>query len=91
MPKLLITVLAALPMVVLAATPTNVTLTVQNATCEMCQITVKKSLEKVPAVSMVKADIDKKTATVTFDADKSQPETLTKATTNAGVPSNVQK
>lgn len=91
MRKLLIAVLVALPLAVFAATPKTVTLAVQNMTCEMCQVTVKKSLEKVPGVSLVKVDFDKKTATVTYDADKSQAETLTKATTNAGFPSNVQK
>ena len=69
----------------------SVTLAVQNMTCELCPITVKKSLEKVPGVSAVKVDFDRKTAIVTYDADKAQPEALTKATTNAGYPSTVQK
>lgn len=84
MRKLLIALLAAIPLTVLAATPKTVTLAVQNMTCELCPITVKKSLEKVPGVSAVKVD-------VTYDADKAQPEALTKATTNAGYPSTVQK
>ena len=91
MRKLLIALLAAIPLTVLAATPKTVTLAVQNMTCELCPITVKKSLEKVPGVSAVKVDFDKKTATVTYDADKAQLEALTKATTNAGYPSTVQK
>jgi mercuric ion binding protein len=91
MRKLLIALLAAIPLAVLAATPKTVTLAVQNMTCELCPITVKKSLEKVPGVSAVKVDFDRKTAIVTYDADKAQPEALTKATTNAGYPSTVQK
>ena len=91
MRKLLIALLAALPLVVLAATPKTVTLAVQNMTCGLCPITVKKSLEKVPGVSVVKVDFDKKTATVTYNADMAQPEALTKATSNAGYPSSVQK
>ena len=91
MRKLLIALLAAIPLTVLAASPTTVTLAVQNMTCELCPITVKKSLEKVPGVSAVKVDFDRKTAIVTYDADKAQPEALTKATTNAGYPSTVQK
>ncbi len=91
MRRLLIALLAALPLVVLAATPKTTRLVVQNMTCELCLITVKKSLEKVPGVSAVKVDFDKKTATVTYDADKAGPEALTKATTNAGYPSTVQK
>ncbi len=91
MRKLLIALLAAIPLTALAATPKTVTLAVQNMTCELCPITVKKSLEKVPGVSAVKVDFDRKTAIVTYDADKAQPEALTKATTNAGYPSTVQK
>lgn len=91
MRKLLIALLAAVPLAVLAATPKTVTLAVQNMTCELCPITVKKSLEKVPGVSAVKVDFDKKSATVTYDADKTKPEALTSATTNAGYPSTVQR
>lgn len=91
MRKLLIVLLACGPLAVLAATPQTVTLAVQNMTCELCPITVKKSLEKVPGVSAVRVDFDKKTATVTYDADKAQPDALTRATTNAGYPSTVQR
>ncbi|HCT3663405.1 TPA: mercury resistance system periplasmic binding protein MerP [Pseudomonas aeruginosa] len=91
MRKLLIALLASVPLAVLAATPETVTLAVQNMSCELCPITVKKSLEKVPGVSAVNVDFDKKTATVTYDADKAKPEALTSATTNAGYPSTVQR
>lgn len=91
MRKLLITLLAVFPLAALATTPKTVTLAVQNMTCELCPITVKKSLEKLPGVSAVKVDFDKKTATVTYDADTAQPAALTKATANAGYPSSVQK
>ena len=87
MRRWLITVLAALPLAALAAAPRTVTLDVKNMTCALCPITVKKSLEKVSGVSAVKVDFDKKTATVTYDPDKAQPEALTEATTNAGYPS----
>lgn len=91
MRKLLITILAALPLAVLAAIPKTITLDVQNMTCQLCPITVKKSLEKVSGVSAVKVDFDKKTATVTYDSDKAKLDELTKATTNAGYPSTVRK
>lgn len=91
MRKLLVAALAALPLATLAATPKTVTLAVQNMTCGLCPITVIKSLEKVPGVSAARVDFDKKTATVTYDSDKSQPEALTNATRNAGYPSVVQK
>jgi mercuric ion binding protein len=71
--------------------PKTVTLDVQNMTCGLCPITVKKSLEKVSGVSDVQVNFDQKTATVTYDPDKAQPEALTEATANAGYPSTVQK
>jgi mercuric ion binding protein len=91
MRKLLIAVLAAMPLGALAATPKTVTLDVKNMTCELCSITIKKSLEKVTGVSTIEVDFAKKTTTVTYDPDKTQPEALTKATTNAGFPSTVQR
>ncbi|CAJ0697006.1 MULTISPECIES: mercury resistance system periplasmic binding protein MerP [Ralstonia] len=91
MRKLLLAICAALPLTALAAAPKTVTLDVQNMTCELCPITVKKSLQKVPGVSAVKVDFGRKTATVTYDADTTQPAALTRATTNAGYPSTLQK
>jgi len=57
----------------------------------LCPITVKKALEKVPGVSQAQIDFQKKTATVTFDADKATAAGLVKATTEAGFPSAVRK
>jgi mercuric ion binding protein len=91
MRQLLIALLVSLPLAALAAPPISVTLGVQNMTCEVCPITVKKALQKVPGVSTVTVDYDKKTATVTFDPDQTTYEALTKATMNAGYPSTVQK
>ncbi len=91
MRKLLFASLIALPLAAFAAAPQTITLTVQNMTCALCPITVKKSLEKVAGVSTVQVDFDEKTATVTYDPDKAKPEALTRATTNAGYPSTVQK
>ncbi|KAA0979548.1 mercury resistance system periplasmic binding protein MerP [Pseudomonas sp. ANT_J28] len=91
MRQLLIALLVSLPLAALAAPPASVTLGVQNMTCEVCPITVKKALQKVPGVTAVTVDFDKKTATVTFDPDQTTYEALTKATMNAGYPSTVQK
>lgn len=91
MRKSLIALVATLPLAALAAPPKTVTLDVQNMTCKLCPITVKKSLEKITGVNTVKVDFDKKTTTVTYDPDKTQPEALTKATTNAGYPSTVRR
>ena len=40
----------------------------------------------MPGVTSAKVDFEKKTASVTFDTDKANPATLTKATSDAGYP-----
>lgn len=80
-----------LPLSVLAATPRVAVLDVQNMTCALCPVTVKKSLQEVPGVTQAKVDFDKKTATVSFDADKTSAALLVKATTDAGYPSTARK
>ena len=65
-----------MPLMAMAATPKAVSLDVKNMTREVCPITVRKSLEKVAGVSAVKVDFAKKTATVTYDPDKTKPEVL---------------
>lgn len=80
-----------MPFAALAATPQTAVLDVQNMTCELCPITVKKSLEKVAGVGQARIDFAKKTATVTFDADKTSATALIRATTDAGYPSTIRK
>jgi mercuric ion binding protein len=80
----------ALPFSLFAGTLQTVTLDVQNMTCAVCPITVKKALEKVPGVTHAKVDFDKRTASVSFDPDKANPAALTKATADAGYPSSVR-
>lgn len=74
-----------------AAENKTVTLEVPGMTCGVCPITVRKALEKVPGVSKAQADFDSKTATVTFDPDKTNTEALLKATANAGYPASLKK
>ena len=81
----------AFPVAVLAGGQQTTILDVQNMTCGLCPITVKKSLEKIPGVADAKVDFDKKTATVRFDTDKASVAALVKATTEAGFPSAVRK
>lgn len=57
----------------------------------LCPVTVRKSLENVPGVSRARIDFERKTATVSFDADKATVPALVKATTEAGYPSTVRK
>ena len=80
-----------MPLAALAATPQTAVLDVQNMTCGLCPVTVKKSLEQVAGVTQVRIDFAKKTATVTFETDKTNATALTKATTDAGYPSTVHK
>ena len=82
---------ALMPLAAVAETPQTAVLDVQNMTCSLCPLTVKKSLEKVPGVSQAQIDFAAKTATVTFDADKTAAAALVKATTEAGYPSTVRK
>ncbi|MDH6153672.1 MULTISPECIES: mercury resistance system periplasmic binding protein MerP [Paraburkholderia] len=91
MGKLLTATIVALPLAAFAAAPQHVTLDVQNMTCELCPITVRKSLDRVPGVDDVKVDFARKTATVTYDPDKTRAENLTRATADAGYPSTVRK
>jgi mercuric ion binding protein len=72
-----------------AAPPQTATLAVENMTCGTCPIVVKKALERMPGVASTSVDLDKKTATVTFDPDKATLAQLTQATTEAGFPSKV--
>lgn len=96
MRKTLVTALALLaplafsPMEPAAAPATQtVTLAVENMTCAACPIAVRKALQKVPGVTNVKVDLDAKTATVTYDPNRTQVSALTKATTDAGYPSKL--
>jgi len=91
MRNFLIAALLAMPLAVFAAQPQTVVLDIQNMTCEVCPITVRKALDKVQGVAAVKVDFDKKTATVKFDPDRANIAALVKATTDAGYPSSAHK
>jgi mercuric ion binding protein len=72
-----------------AAPPQTAILAVENMTCGTCPIVVKKALERVPGLTSTSVDFDRKTATVTFDPDKTTSAKLIQATTEAGFPSKV--
>lgn len=72
-----------------AATRT-VTLSVPGMYCEVCPITVRKALEKVPGVSKVSVSFEKKEAVVTFDDAKTSVKALEDATFEAGYESKVK-
>ena len=74
-----------------AAEPQTVILNVKNMRCQMCSITVKKALQKVPGVEDAKVDLDRKNATGKFNPDRTSPDALAAATTKAGFPSTAHK
>lgn len=67
----------------------TVTLNIQNMSCPMCTFTIKKALQKVDGVEQAAVDYDAKTATVTFDVQKTNSSALIKATTDAGYPASI--
>ena len=82
---------------ILAETPVQtqnssqlVTLDVQNMTCAVCPITIKKALQNVEGVQKADVEFNTKTASVTFDPRKTNPEALIKATTHAGFPATIR-
>ncbi|MEW6580528.1 MAG: mercury resistance system periplasmic binding protein MerP [Chloroflexota bacterium] len=68
----------------------TVTLSVPGMYCEVCPITVRKALEKVPGVSKVDVSFKKKEAVVTFDDAKTSIKALEDATFEAGYESTVK-
>jgi mercuric ion binding protein len=86
---ILIICVVAIPWTLFAGNLQTVVLDVKNMTCAVCPITVKKALQRVPGVTTAEVDLDKKTARVTFDSEKTSPAALTNATSDAGYPSAV--
>jgi mercuric ion binding protein len=90
MKKLLVSLLvcAATPV---AAGQRTVTLAVENMTCALCPITVKKAMSKVDGVSKVEISYEKREAVVTFDDAKASLERIAKASADAGYPARERK
>lgn len=68
----------------------TVTLSVPGMYCEVCPITVRKALEKVPGVSRVNVSFEKKEALVAFDDASTSIKALEDATFEAGYESTVK-
>lgn len=73
------------------AAPQTVTLSVPGMTCAACPITVKKALTRVDGVSKAEVSFNKRQAVVTYDDTKTDVETLTRATADAGYPSTANE
>ena len=67
----------------------TVTLAIDNMYCDACPYIVKQTLTKVPGVADVIVSFEAKTATVTYDDQKTTVSALTGATEAAGYPSRV--
>ena len=63
---------------------------IENMTCALCPVTVKKAMEGVSGVKSVVIDFEAKTATVTFDATATTIEAIAAASTNAGYPATAK-
>ena len=57
---------------------------IENMTCKMCDITVRKAMEKVDGVIKATVDYDTKTATVLYNPAKAKIDDIAKASTNVG-------
>ncbi|WP_027443925.1 heavy-metal-associated domain-containing protein [Erythrobacter cryptus] len=66
------------------------TFAVENMTCALCPVTVRKAMEGVPGVKSVAVDFDAKTATVVFDPSVTNADAIAAASTNAGYPAAVK-
>lgn len=69
-----------------AAEPARVVMDVPTMNCSLCPISVKKALERVPGVIEASADLATKTAEAKYDPDRTSPDALAKAVSNAGFP-----
>lgn len=68
----------------------TIRLKVQNMTCALCTLTIKKALQDVDGVEQVGVDYASKTATIRFDSARTNIDSLIKATTSAGYPATVE-
>jgi mercuric ion binding protein len=75
----------------LAAEPKTATLDVPSMFCSLCQISVRKALERVPGVIDAKADNSAKRAEVKYDPDRVSADELATALTKAGFPATVKR
>lgn len=67
----------------------TVTFAVDNMTCALCPVTVKRAMEGVEGVRTVEIDFEARTATVVFDTAATSAEAIAIASANAGYPARV--
>ena len=64
-----------------------VTLTVENMTCSLCPVTIRKALQAVDGVHAANISLEDNKAVIVFDDDQTDVETLINTATNTGFPS----
>lgn len=64
----------------------SATFAIENMTCALCPVTVRKAMESVAGVKSVSVDFEHKTATVVFDPAVTDRAAIAAASTNAGYP-----
>ena len=67
------------------------TFAIENMTCALCPVTVRKAMESVRGVVSVSIDFEAKAATVVFDPAVTRAEAISAAATNAGYPASVRR
>lgn len=67
----------------------TVTFTVDNMTCALCPVTVKRAMESVDGVRAVEIDFAARTARVVFDTAATSADAIAQASANAGYPAVV--
>jgi periplasmic mercuric ion binding protein len=85
---LLVMALAAAPAI--AAEPKTATLDVPSMFCALCDISVRKALERVPGVIEAKADNKSRRAEVKYDPDNVSADELAAALGKLGFPATVR-
>lgn len=69
-----------------AASLQSATFAIENMTCALCPVTVRKALESVSGVKSVSVDFENKIATVLFDPAVTDRAAIAAASTDAGYP-----
>nr|WP_296376332.1 cation transporter [Yoonia sp.] len=67
----------------------TITFAVDNMTCALCPITVKRAMAGVEGVRTVKIDFAARTATVIFDTAATSANAIATASANAGYPARI--
>ncbi|MET4702313.1 mercuric ion binding protein [Constrictibacter sp. MBR-5] len=83
--------LSAPPAAAQVAAVQSATFTVENMTCALCPVTVKKAIENVTGVQSVQIDYAARTATAIFDPAVTSVEAIAAASTDAGYPAAIKR